>query len=104
MGLTYFHVLLYSKRTITPTKKVTKEDFQKSKEDIEEIFGLFRDFVKENRPKLDIDKVATGETWFGTAALDLKLCTFTKGCLKPHSSHMRYAIRLTFCHSLFWFR
>ena len=53
---------------------MTKEDFQKSKEDIEEVFGLFRDFVKENRPKLDINKVATGETWFGTAALDLKLC------------------------------
>jgi ClpP class serine protease len=70
----YFSV--YSKRTITPTKKVTKEDYQKSKEDIEEVFGLFRDFVKENRPKLDIDKVATGETWFGTAAMELKLCMF----------------------------
>jgi hypothetical protein len=68
-----------SKRTITPTKKVTKEDFQKSKEDIEEVFGLFRDFVKANRPKLDIDKVATGETWFGTAALERKLCTYIYG-------------------------
>ena len=68
------HIFMCSKRTITPTKKVTKEDYQKSKEDIEEIFGLFRDFVKENRPKLDIDKVATGETWFGTAALERKLC------------------------------
>jgi serine protease SohB len=66
---------LYSKRTLTPTKKVTKEDYQKSKQDIEEVFGLFRDFVKENRPKLDIDEVATGETWFGTAALERKLCT-----------------------------
>jgi len=62
------------KRTITPTKKVTKEDLKKSKEDVEDILVLFRDFVAERRPKLDIDKVATGEVWFGTAALDLKLC------------------------------
>ena len=47
----------------------------KTKEDVEDIFYLFRDFVAANRPQLDIEKVATGETWFGTAALELKLCT-----------------------------
>jgi ClpP class serine protease len=62
------------KRTLTPTKKVTKEDFEKSKQDVEEILVLFRDFVAQNRPQLDIDTVATGETWFGTAALERKLC------------------------------
>ena len=62
------------KRTLTPTKKVTKEDFAKTKQDVEEILVLFRDFVAENRPQLDMDKVATGETWFGSAALDRKLC------------------------------
>ena len=30
--------------------------------------------MKENRPSLDIDKVATGETWFGQDALDRNLC------------------------------
>jgi ClpP class serine protease len=35
---------------------------------------LFRNFVKTNRPQLDIDSVATGETWFGTDALERKLC------------------------------
>jgi serine protease SohB len=64
----------FSKRTLTPTKKVTKEDYQKSKDDIENVFGLFRDFVQENRPQLDIEQVATGETWFGTAALERRLC------------------------------
>lgn len=44
------------KRTITPTKKVMPEDIKKSKEDIEEILKLFKTFVKENRPILDIDK------------------------------------------------
>lgn len=62
------------KRTLTPTKKVTRDDFEKTKADVEEILVLFRDFVAENRPQLDIEKVATGETWFGTAALERKLC------------------------------
>lgn len=62
------------KRTLTPTKKVTKEDLQKTTRDLEEVFILFRDFVAENRPQLDIENVATGETWFGTAALERKLC------------------------------
>ena len=35
---------------------------------------LFKDFVAKNRPSLDIDKVATGETWFGEDALELGLC------------------------------
>lgn len=65
---------MYSKRTLTPTKKVTKEDFLKSKQDVEEILVLFRDFVAQNRPQLNIEKVATGETWFGTAALERNLC------------------------------
>jgi ClpP class serine protease len=38
------------------------------------VLKLFKDFVKENRPSLDIEKVATGETWFGTDALALNLC------------------------------
>ncbi|KAL7563034.1 hypothetical protein ACA910_013555 [Epithemia clementina (nom. ined.)] len=62
------------KRTLTPTKKVTQADFDKTKEDVEAILVLFRDFVSQNRPQLDIEQVATGETWFGTAALERKLC------------------------------
>jgi ClpP class serine protease len=59
---------------LTATKKVTKEDVLKTKEEVEEILILFRDFVAQNRPQLDIEKVATGETWFGTAALERNLC------------------------------
>lgn len=61
------------KRTITPTKKVTKEDFAKTKQDVEQILVLFKQFVHQNRPNLDIEKVATGETWFGEDALALNL-------------------------------
>jgi serine protease SohB len=62
------------KRTLTPTKKVTKEDFIKSTADVENIFALFRDFVGQNRPQLDMEKIATGETWFGTDAMERGLC------------------------------
>ena len=62
------------KRTLTPTKKVTKEDFNKAKEDVSMILEQFSGFVAKNRPKLDIKSVATGETWFGEAALEKGLC------------------------------
>merc|ERR1712238_283006 len=62
------------KRTLTPTKKITKEDVAKSEEEIGEIFELFKGWVAQNRPQLNIDEVATGETWFGPAALEKGLC------------------------------
>eukprot|EP00574_Skeletonema_japonicum_P000729 CAMPEP_0201739910 /NCGR_PEP_ID=MMETSP0593-20130828/46027_1 /ASSEMBLY_ACC=CAM_ASM_000672 /TAXON_ID=267983 /ORGANISM="Skeletonema japonicum, Strain CCMP2506" /LENGTH=823 /DNA_ID=CAMNT_0048234205 /DNA_START=62 /DNA_END=2534 /DNA_ORIENTATION=- len=62
------------KRTVTPTKKVTKEDLKKSTEDINEIFNLFKSFVGSQRPQLDIENVATGDTWFGEDALARGLC------------------------------
>jgi ClpP class serine protease len=34
---------------------------------------LFKDFVSKNRPQLDIETVATGETWFGPDALAMGL-------------------------------
>jgi len=61
------------KRTLTPTKKVDPEDQKKLKQDIEQILVLFKDFVKANRPVVDIEEIATGETWFGPDALERKL-------------------------------
>ena len=34
---------------------------------------LFKDYVHEHRAVVDIEKIATGEHWFGRRALDLKL-------------------------------
>ena len=62
------------KRTLTPTKKVEKADVEKSKADIEDVLTLFKTFVKQQRPKLVIDEVATGETWFGADAMKRDLC------------------------------
>jgi serine protease SohB len=62
------------KRQLTPTKQTTDKDLAKTKQDLEDILTLFKGFVKRNRPKLDIDDVATGEIWFGPDALEKKLC------------------------------
>lgn len=61
------------KRTVTLLGENTEEAKDKFKEQLQDIHKLFKDFVKENRPKLDLDKVATGEAWYGTQALDLDL-------------------------------
>ena len=41
--------------------------------ELQETHVLFRDFVSEHRSKLDIDKVSTGEHWYGKQAIDLNL-------------------------------
>jgi ClpP class serine protease len=38
------------------------------------ILSQFAGFVQKNRPGLDVASVATGETWFGEAALERGLC------------------------------
>ena len=43
------------------------------REEIGEVFDLFKGFVARHRPQLDIEAVATGETWYGEDALERKL-------------------------------
>lgn len=57
------------KRTLTPYKKATEEDRKKVQSELEQILSLFKNFVKTNRPKVDIDTIATGEVWLATDAL-----------------------------------
>lgn len=61
------------KRTVTIFGKNDDEDRAKHQADIERIHELFKTFVKKHRPKLDVEKIATGEIWFGQDALDLGL-------------------------------
>lgn len=61
------------KRTVTMFGKNSDKEREKLKLDLQETHDLFRNFVSENRPKLDIDKVSTGEHWYGVQALDLNL-------------------------------
>jgi len=61
------------KRTVTPFGEPTAQERAKFTEEIEDTHRLFRDFVAVNRPQLDVDRVATGEAWYGVRALDLRL-------------------------------
>lgn len=61
------------KRTLTTMGKVTEQGKNKFQDQLESIHGLFKGHVTAHRPKVDIDKVATGEYWFGTQALGLGL-------------------------------
>ena len=61
------------KRTVTMFGENTDEDRAKLKEELEDVHSLFKEAVAKYRPGLDLEKVATGEHWYGTRALDLGL-------------------------------
>ena len=61
------------KRTLTMFGKNTDAGREKFIADLEDTHTLFKDFVTEYRPQLDIEKVATGEHWYGKQALGLGL-------------------------------
>ncbi|CNC29504.1 putative periplasmic protease [Yersinia frederiksenii] len=56
------------KRTLTLFGENTEQGREKFREDLNETHLLFKQFVQQQRPSLDIDAVATGEHWFGTQA------------------------------------
>ncbi|OBU18572.1 protease SohB [Photobacterium aquimaris] len=61
------------KRTLTMFGENSDKAREKFKEEIEETHGLFKQFIAVHRPDLDLNKVATGEHWFGQQALELGL-------------------------------
>ena len=61
------------KRTLTLFGENTDEGRAKFRESLEEAHQLFKSFIAENRPVVDLAQVATGEHWFGSRALELKL-------------------------------
>ena len=61
------------KRTVTMLGENTEKGKQKFQQELEETHQLFKQFVSQNRPHLDVEQVATGEHWFGQQALNLNL-------------------------------
>lgn len=61
------------KRTVTLFGENSDKGRRKFQQELEETHQLFKQFVTEHRPQLDIDQVATGEHWFGYQALPLNL-------------------------------
>ena len=61
------------KRTLTTLGENTEEGRKKFKSDLEDLHIIFKDFVKEQRPQVDTEVVATGEVWQGKEAIDVGL-------------------------------
>ncbi len=61
------------KRTLTLFGENTDKAREKMRQELEETHQHFKDFILANRPDLDLEKVATGEHWLGTKALELGL-------------------------------
>ncbi len=61
------------KRTVTLFGRTTDADREKLGEEVEDTHALFKEFVAEYRPRVDLERAATGQAWYGTRALDLGL-------------------------------
>jgi len=61
------------KRTLTMFGENTDADRRKFREEIEDAHELFKEFVHDNRPAVDIATIATGEYWYGKRALEQQL-------------------------------
>jgi len=61
------------KRTLTMFGENTDEARDKFKQELQETHDLFKGFIHQNRVDLDVEKVATGEHWYGQQALELGL-------------------------------
>lgn len=74
------------KRTLTMFGENTEKGRQKFQTDLEDTHELFKSYVSERRPVVDIDKVANGDVWFGQRALEVslvdELCTSDEFLMK----------------------
>ena len=88
------------KRTLTVFGENTDKAREKFVDDLEDVHALFKEFVKEHRPTVDIEEVATGEAWFGRRALEHRLVDELKTsdeyiierCDEMDVFHIRYVI------------
>ncbi len=61
------------KRTLTLFGENTDAARAKFREELDQTHELFKSFVATNRAQLPLEQVATGEHWYGSQALQLKL-------------------------------
>jgi len=84
------------KRTLTMFGKNTDKAREKVLEELEEVQVLFKDFISQHRPQVDINQVATGEHWFATKAIEYRLVdalqTSDDYLLKKSTDHDLYEI------------
>lgn len=90
------------KRTLSLFGENTEAGRAKLREELDEIHAHFRAFVHERRARLDMEKVATGEAWLGSRALELGLVDelatsddiIRGACRRGRVLQLKYAARL----------
>ncbi len=61
------------KRSLTIMGENTRKGRDKFVDDLQQTHSLFKHWVKQQRPQLDLDKVANGDVWYGQQAIDMGL-------------------------------
>ncbi|WP_409286844.1 protease SohB [Pseudomonas guariconensis] len=62
-----------SKRTVTVFGENTDEGREKFKEQLHKVYDLFKTHVQTHRPQVNIEQIATGESWHAQEAIKYKL-------------------------------
>ena len=96
------------KRTVTMFGENTDKGKEKFVEEIQDTHQLFKEFVAQARPCVDIDKVSTGEVWFGRRAIEHNLVDelntsddlLMKKCQSAEVYQVRYELKKTFGEKL----
>ncbi len=85
------------KRTLTMFGENTPAGREKMQEELETTHVLFKEFIKQHRPQVDLSKIATGEHWFGTEAEKLllvdKLQTSDDYLLQASKTHAVFELK-----------
>ncbi len=91
------HTAGTNKRTLTLLGENTPEGRKKFKEDLEQTHALFKSWIAERRPELDLDAVADGSIFYGTDALTKGLCdeiaTSDDVLMKLNIDHHLFALK-----------
>lgn len=61
------------KRTATMVGEMTEDRIQKVQEELDDTHAQFIEFVHAERPKVDLERAATGEHWLAARSLELGL-------------------------------
>ena len=91
------HTAGANKRTLTMLGENTPEGRRKFREDLEQTHLLFKAWIAERRPNLDLDAVADGSIFYGTDALTKGLCdeiaTSDDVLLRLSADHHLFALK-----------
>lgn len=84
------------KAPITMFGEITDKGKAKLNEELEDTHVLFKDFIADHRPEVDIQHVATGEVWYGQRAIAHKLIdeviTSDSYLMQKRKSHEIYQV------------